>query len=178
MQRHIRSTSNQSSEACAVAQYPQQKLAWMSCHTYKWDMSHTWISHATRMNDMCHQHRLLRTNKRGAERYTFTSISLQHSATLCNTLQHTATHCSSLQRTATHCNIQQHTFLNVSSQHSATLCNPLQHTATHCSSLQHTATHCNTLQHTATHILKRQLATKSTTQRHYISESLYTTSSL
>ena len=42
------------------------------------------------------------------------------------TLQHTATHCNTLRHTATHCNT-------------------LQHTATHCNSLQHTATHCNTL---------------------------------
>jgi len=48
------------------------------------------------------------------------------------TMQHTATHCNTLQHTATHCNA-------------------LQHTATHCNALQRTATHCNTLQHSATH---------------------------
>jgi len=57
-----------------------------------------------------------------------TRITLQHTATHCNTLQHTTTHCNTLQHTATHCNT-------------------LQHTATHCNTLQHTATHCNTLQH-------------------------------
>ena len=31
-------------------------------------------------------------------------ITLQHTATHCNTLQHTATHCYTLQHTATHCN--------------------------------------------------------------------------
>ena len=46
----------------------------------------------------------------------------------------------SLQHTATHCNTPQHT---------ATHCNTPQHTATHCNTLQHTASHCNTLQHTA-----------------------------
>ena len=47
-------------------------------------------------------------------------------------LQHTATHCNTLQHTVTHRNI-------------------LQHSATHYNTFQHTATHCNTLQHTATH---------------------------
>jgi len=47
-----------------------------------------------------------------------------------------------LQRTATHCNTLQHT---------ATHCITLHHTASHCNTLQHTAIHCNTLQHTATH---------------------------
>ena len=86
-------------------------------------------------------------------------MTLQPTATHCNTLQHTATHCNTLQHTATHCNTLQHT---------ATHCNTLQHTATrdvslsdtrlqsntavslrlpHCYSLQHTATrtaiHCN-----------------------------------
>ena len=41
------------------------------------------------------------------------------------TLQHSATHCNTLQQIATHCNT-------------------LQHTSTHCNTLQHTATHCNT----------------------------------
>jgi len=31
-------------------------------------------------------------------------VTLQRTATRCNTLQHTATHCSALQRTAVHCN--------------------------------------------------------------------------
>ena len=66
-------------------------------------------------------------------------ITLQHTATHCNTLQHTATHCSILQHTATHCSTLQHT---------AAHCNTLQHTAAHCNTLQHTAAHCNTLQHT------------------------------
>ena len=53
-------------------------------------------------------------------------ITLQHTATHCNTLQHTATHCSALQHTA-------------SMSHSTSHCNTLQHTATHCNALQHTA---------------------------------------
>jgi len=102
--------------------------------------------------------------------HTANTLSLQHTATHCNTLQHTATHCNTLQHTATHCNTLHHT---------APHCNILQHTATyahtqvlksaianghtpthtycqysltatHCKTLQHTATHCNTLQHTAT----------------------------
>jgi len=69
-------------------------------------------------------------------------LTLQHTATPCNTLQHTVTHCNTLQHTATHCNTLQHT---------AAHCNLLQCTTMHCNTLQHTATHCNTLQHTATH---------------------------
>ena len=38
-------------------------------------------------------------------------ITLQHTATHCNTLQHTATHCTALQRPATHCNALQRTVL-------------------------------------------------------------------
>jgi len=61
------------------------------------------------------------------------------------TLQHTATNCNTMQHTATHCNI-----LNTL-QHIVTPGVPgkapfgLPHTAAHCK------THCNTLQHTATH---------------------------
>jgi len=44
-----------------------------------------------------------------------------------------------LQHTATHCNTLQHAL-----QHTATHCSTLPHTATHCNTLQHTATHCNT----------------------------------
>jgi len=92
-------------------------------------------------------------------------VTLQHTATHCNTLQHIATHCNTLQHIATHCNTLQHT---------ATHCNTLQHTARkrnalgwnkdrpqiwgahahwlwHRNTLQHTATHCNTLQDSATH---------------------------
>ena len=54
-------------------------------------------------------------------------ITLQHTATHCNTLQHTATHCCSLR------------------QERKVWIITLQHTATHCNTLQHTATHCNTL---------------------------------
>jgi len=88
-------------------------------------------------------------------------LTLQHTATHCNTLQHTAPNCNALQYTTTYCN----TYLRVTGLwiraasathcftllHTATCCNLLQHTATHCNTLQHTATHCNTLQHTATH---------------------------
>jgi len=60
-------------------------------------------------------------------------VSLQHTATHCNTLQHTATHC------ITPCMAWQ--------------ANARRNLATvfHCDTLQHTATHCNTLQHTASH---------------------------
>jgi len=91
------------------------------------------------------------TNHSGSEAGTL--LTLQHTATHCNTLQHTATHCNTLQHTAikvdntqitldrrrvlcSHCNILQLDRRRV-------LCS-------HCNTLQHTATHCNTLQHTAT----------------------------
>jgi len=58
---------------------------------------------------------------------------LYYSALLCwITLQHTATNCNTLQHTATHCNT-------------------LQHTAAHCSTLQHTAAHCNTIDSFTSH---------------------------
>ena len=93
------------------------------------------------------------------------SITLQHTATHCNTLQHAATHCDTLRHTATHCNTLQHTATpqargqfdssgvrqRNTPQHAATRCNTLQHAATRCNTLQHVATHCNTLQHAATH---------------------------
>jgi len=53
-------------------------------------------------------------------------LSLQHTATHCNTLQHTATHCNTILHTTTHYST-------------------LQHAATYCNTLQHAATHCNTL---------------------------------
>jgi len=102
-------------------------------------------------------------------------ITLQHTATHCNTLQHTATHCNTRQlhhaathgntrqHTEKHCNRLQHILLGRQNPHqlprwrphTATHCNTRQHAATCCNTLQlqHTATHCNTLQHTATHIL-------------------------
>jgi len=60
-------------------------------------------------------------------------------------LQQTATDCNRLQQTATHLN-----FEGASHYHCATDCNRLQQTATHCNTLQQTATHCNTLQQTYT----------------------------
>jgi len=101
-----------------------------------------------------------------------TLVSLQITATHCNTLQHTgthgntrhtATHGNTRQHTATHCNTRQHTTTHCNTQqHTATHGNTLQHTATPCNmllhfrrltlvSLQHNTSHCNTLQHTATH---------------------------
>jgi len=94
-------------------------------------------------------------------------VTLQLTATHCNSLQLTATHCSALQLTATHCSALQFCFFPRS--HTATHCNSLQltaahcnslrfcsflprsYTVTHCNSLQRTATHCNALQRTATH---------------------------
>ena len=72
----------------------------------------------------------------------YPGMTLQHTATHCNTLQLTATHCNSLQHTATHCNTLQHI---------ATHCNTLQPTAIRCNSCQVAAAYCNTLRLTATH---------------------------
>ena len=60
------------------------------------------------------------------------SLSLQHTATHCNTLQHQCimdcrSHCNTLQHTATHCNTLQHT---------AVCCSELQCVAVCCSVLQ------------------------------------------
>jgi len=64
-------------------------------------------------------------------------VTLQHTATHCNTLQHTATHCNTLQRNATHCA-------------SPMMYVTLQY-VTHCNTLQHTATNCNTLSYDVCH---------------------------
>jgi len=106
-------------------------------------------------------------------------MTLQHTATHCNTLQHTATHCNTLQHTATHCDTQgceccqkcKSIIMSMTMQHTATYCNTLQHAATHYRILQYTGlrmlqvqfnyhvddtgvsrvlpTHCNILQHSA-----------------------------
>jgi len=55
------------------------------------------------------------------------------------TLQHTATHCNTLQHTATSLS-----FMTWYAHESP-------HTATHCNTLQHTAAHCNTLQQSFIH---------------------------
>jgi len=111
-----------------------------------WDMTHVSMQH-------CH------------------NVTLQHTATHCNTLQHTTLmwHDSRVNAalpqyyTATHCNTLQYTTLMWhDSRVNAALpqilhCNTLQHTTLMCDmthlSMQHchkyyTATHCNTLQHT------------------------------
>ena len=62
-------------------------------------------------------------------------------STHCITLQHTATHCNTLAKLLQYtCNIL------------ATRFNTLQHIVKYCPRLQHTATHCNTLQRTATRL--------------------------
>jgi len=72
-----------------------------------------------------------RESKRMAVKFTDQArsafLSLQHTATHCNTLQHTATHCNTLEHTKTEQG------LHLSLQH-----NTQQHAATHCNTLQHT----------------------------------------
>ena len=58
-----------------------------------------------------------------------------HISTFCITLQHTATLCNTFPKMAS----STHTF-----QYCATHCNALPHSTTHCSALQHTVTLCNT----------------------------------
>ena len=69
------------------------------------------------------------------------------------TLQHTASHCNTLQHTATHCNTAARLDVKQPSMHilvpNSML--TLQHTTTHCNTLQRTATRYNTRQHAATH---------------------------
>jgi len=73
------------------------------------------------------------------------------------TLQYTATHCNTLQHTAAHSTIKCFWILFVQPhawallQHIATHCSKLQHIAQPYNALHHTASHCNTLQYTATH---------------------------
>jgi len=108
-------------------------------------------------------------------------VTLQNTATHCNTLQHTATCCNMLQHAATCCNTLQHTATRCSQnpclalyrqiqvedstlQHTATRCNTLHYTAIHCNTVQSATfvllsiekykwrtAHCNTLHHTAPH---------------------------
>jgi len=95
--------------------------------------------------------------------------TLHHPATHCiprvqqQPLQHSRIHGITLQYTATHCNTL-HTFLELNGTHTAIVahCNTLQqHTATRCNILQHTAIHyTNTPQHTAS------TATHYSTQQH------------
>jgi len=85
-------------------------------------------------------------------------ITLQHTATHCNTLQrttkHTATHWNTLPHTGTH------TYMNGSYGKKESTTNAvhvshdnttLQHTATHSNTQQHAAPHCKTLHHTVKH---------------------------
>ena len=79
-----------------------------------------------------------------------TILTLQHTATHCNTLQHTATHSNTLQHTATHCNTLQRAvrYFEYYRSHSIRLqCNSaLQRVATCCSVLQRVAACCSLLQ--------------------------------
>jgi len=82
-------------------------------------------------------------------------MTLQYTATHCNTLQHIATHCNTRQNAAAHCNTLQHTHQQtechlqnlVAPQRSKKLANKhitLHHAATRCNTLQYTTTHSST----------------------------------
>jgi len=78
-------------------------------------------------------------------------IGIEHIQVI--TLQHTATHCNTLQHTATHYNTLQHT-VTVTVTHCNTHCNKFNPCRTARNDLRiHTVSHCNTLhrQHSATH---------------------------
>ena len=79
-------------------------------------------------------------------------VTLQRTATLCNTLQHTvacckhpAIHCTCVAGSKKICTSYTATQRCVTLPHIASFCNTLQRAATHCNALQHTATRCNTL---------------------------------
>ena len=80
-------------------------------------------------------------------------ITLQHTATHCNTLQrttkHTATHWNTLPHTGTH------TYMNGSYGKKESTTNAV-HVSHDNTTLQHTATHSNTLHHTAKHCKTQQ----------------------
>ena len=141
-----------------------------------------YLSHATHMNELCICMYI----------YLYIYVYIYIYVCICIylhiSLQHTATHCNSLQHT---CNTHAHQtcekpqypkpmeISTTRSQLAATRCNTLPHPSTHCNTLQHTcntpehqkcekpqyplpieipttrsqlaATHCNSLQHTATH---------------------------
>ena len=79
-------------------------------------------------------------------------VTLQRTATQCNTLQHNAPHRTTLQHTTTHCTTPHYTATHHNTLlHAAPHHNTPQYTVPHCNTLQHTGTHC--LPHTATHCL-------------------------
>ena len=106
--------------------------------------------------------------------HTANTLSLQHTATHCNTLHHTAPHCNILQHTATYAHTQVlksaiangHTPTHTYCQYllTTTYCNTLQH----CNTLQRTATHCNNLQHTKTYCNSRSVMSRMCTHTHDI----------
>ena len=61
---------------------------------------------ATHCNTLQHTARDSVSLRQSRSTVTRDSVSLQHTATHCNTLQHTATHCKRLCLTATHCKRQ------------------------------------------------------------------------
>jgi len=111
----------------------------------------------------------------GVAQMAAANVTLQHTATQCNTMHHTTTHCNTMQHTAPRCNtfvtclalrrwllreafnckdengdiyLPQEVLFRQKEQFSdgvRALCS-----ATHYNALQRTATHCKT-QHTATH---------------------------
>jgi len=70
------------------------------------------------------------------------SRHLEATATLYITLQHTATHCNTWQHNP---EASSEPTLYITPQHLDIL-RPPQHSTPHCNTLQHTATHCNTIQ--------------------------------
>ena len=109
-----------------------------------------YLSHATHMNELCICMYI----------YLYIYVYIYIYVCICIylhiSLQHTATHCNSLQHT---CNTHAHQtcekpqypkpmeISTTRSQLAATRCNTLPHPSTHCNTLQHTATH---LQHSNT----------------------------
>ena len=77
---------------------------------------------------------------------TYKCVTLQRTATLCNTLQHTVACCK---HPAIHCTCVAGSKKICTSYTATQRCVILPHVASFCNTLQRAATHCNTLQHTA-----------------------------
>ena len=128
-------------------------MIWTSHVTYEWVMSHlneschTCMSHVTYGRVMSHESCHVWT-------YTYTSVSTHPDWTQIS-LQHTATLCNTPHDAATHCNAHIHTFpdsFSAITNNTAAHCNTLQHTTQHCNTLRHTTWRCNALQRAHTHL--------------------------
>jgi len=99
---------------------------WMSCYTYRSDMSHKWLSHITHIIGAWHTYKGVMSYRRSFWRLIW-SVRIRRAR---KTWQHTATHCNTLQHDATPKKL-----LTIDTKRQNQTCP--QHTTTHCSTLQH-----------------------------------------